>query len=202
MIVGKTQFALRAQHSLRAHAADNCCLKRRRVLEAGGAMAAAAVSAADKPCTQAREGRDHPGPHVGRAANDAETADRARVDVAQIEPVGIGMALDLEYTRHEDVTEARRRALDVLDLQPGERQAAAQLVDVGLQRDELGEPTERQLHDDGLVAAVLAAELLAVEDLAMNDGNCPRKRRSFSKNSRMSSTPSLSSACRSTPIPN
>ena len=163
-------------------------------------MAAAAVSAADKPRAQAREGRGHPGPHVGCAADHAETADRAGVDVAQIETVGVGMALDLEHPRHEHVAEAGSGALDVLDLQPGERQAAAQLVDVGLERDELGEPTERQLHDEDL-AGVLAAEVLAAEDLATNDGNCPRKRRSFSKNSRMSSTPSLSSACRSTPIP-
>ena len=158
------------------------------------------MSAADKPRTQAREGRGHPGPHVGCAADHAEAPNRARVNVAQVETVGVGMALDLEHPRDEHVAEAGGRALDAFDLQPGERQPAAKLVDVGLEGDELGEPTERQLHDKDL-AGVLAAELPAAEDLATNDGNCPRKRRSFSKNSRMSSTPSLSSAWRSTPIP-
>ena len=113
------------------------------------------MSAADEPRAQARERRGHPGPHVGRAADHAEAADRAGIDLAQVEAVGVGMALDLEHRADEDVAEAGGGTFDVFDLEPGQRQAAAQLVDVGLDRDELGEPAERQLHDDDLVAEAL-----------------------------------------------
>src|SRR5271168_3512972 len=52
--------------------------------------------------------------------------------------------------------------------------------------DEIAHPTERQLH----------------RAPPLSTGNWPRKRRSFSKNRRMSSTPSLSKPVRSTPMPN
>src|SRR6202035_647749 len=112
----------------------------------------------------------HPATDVGRAADHAETAQGSGVYLTQIEAVGIGMTFDLEHARDKDVAEPGSGAFDVFDLQPGQRQAAAQLVDVGFERDELGEPTQRQFHDEDLDELV-AAEDFAPDDLAINDGN-------------------------------
>src|ERR1700722_6045485 len=95
------------------------------------------------------------------------------------------MAFDAEHLRDKHTVEGRGDMLDVLDLQPRHRQAATKLVEAGVDRDEFLEPAQRQLHDASSLA----------------DRNWLRKRRSFSKNKRRSSTPSLSSDVRSTPMP-
>src|SRR5580658_8646487 len=95
------------------------------------------------------------------------------------------MAFDLHHLCDKHIGEGWRDMLDVLDFEPRHRQATAQFIEVRLDRDEFLEPAQRQFHE----AASLA------------DRNWPRKRKSFSKNRRRSSTPSLSSEVRSTPIP-
>ena len=81
MILRQTELALRAEHALRADAANDCRLQRRFLAELRANQ---------------RERRDHARLHVGRAAHDFEFAFLARVDVAQIQPVRVGMLLDVD----------------------------------------------------------------------------------------------------------
>ena len=133
----------------------------------------------------ARERGRHPGLHVWRAAHDGEFLGSA-VDLAEMKAVGIRMLLDIEHARDGDAVEARREPLDILDFEARDAETARDFLDARIDSDELAQPLERKFH--------CAPPLRA--------GNWLRKRMSFSMNSRMSFTPSFSSAGRSTPIPN
>ena len=58
-----------------------------------------------------------PGLDVRRAAHDFEFAFLARIDVAKIQPVRVGMLLDVDHARREHAGESRREFFDVLDHQ-------------------------------------------------------------------------------------
>src|SRR6185437_11707679 len=181
MVPGQPEFQFRAEHAFGLHAANHRGLEGDRVGELAGALA---MRAAGQPRTDFGERRRHPGARVRRPTDDLEMPRRAGVNFALIQAIGVGMAFDVEHLGNKHAVESRCAMLDALDLESGHREAPAQLVDIGLERDEFLEPTERQLHD----AASLA------------ERNWLRKRRSFSKNRRRSSTPSLSSDVRSTPM--
>src|SRR5437588_8506123 len=94
------------------------------------------------------------------------------------------MPFNVNHLGGEDVGEAGCEPFDIFDFQPCHREALAELVDVGFDRNEFAQPAQREFHD-----------------AASPERNCCKNRISFSKNSRMSSTPSFSSDIRSTPIP-
>ena len=128
--------------------------------------------------------RRHPGLHIGRAAYDGKFFGAA-IDLAKMEPVGIRMLLDIEHARDGDALEVRREPLDIFDFEARDAEPARNFLDARIDSDELAQPLERKFH--------CAPPLRA--------GNWFRKRMSFSMNSRMSLTPSFSSAGRSTPMP-
>ncbi len=63
------------------------------------------------------ERRDHAGFDVGRAAHDFEFSFFAGIDVDQIQPVGVGMLLDIEHARGEYARESGLEFFDILDHQ-------------------------------------------------------------------------------------
>ena len=82
------------------------------------------------------------------------------------------------------VADAHR--FDGRDLEPSERKRGCELVGGGADVDEVTDPGNEELHDRSDTQC----------------GNCSRKRRSFSKNSRMSWTWCRRIATRSIPMPN
>src|SRR5208282_3430908 len=98
------------------------------------------------PRAHARERRDHSGGDVRRAANHFEVLAGSRVDLAQVQALGIGMALDFQNLADHDANERRAYALDAFDLESGYAQAPAQLRRVGLDRNKILEPANRDLH--------------------------------------------------------
>ena len=103
VILRQPELALRAKHALRLHAANDCCLKRRFLA---------------KLRANERERRDHACLDVRRAAHDFEFAFLASVDVAKIQPIRIGMLLDVDHARRKHARESRFELLDMLDHQP------------------------------------------------------------------------------------
>ena len=181
MILGQAQFELRAEHPLGGHTTNHRRLQRGRIFETAGALT---MDATRETGADFRERRDHPGTNVRGAADHPELSRRTGVHRAQIKPVGLRMAFDGGHPGDEDVGEGRSEVFDIFDFDPGDREPVAKFVQRHVERDEVLQPTERHLHD-----------------AAPPDWNWLRKRRSFSKKSRMSSTPSLPSEIRSTPIP-
>ena len=106
VLVRDLELARRAQHPLALLAADLALLDR----HAAGSVAPTVAS-----------GGDHAGVDVRRPAHDAQLA-RAAVDAAERQPVGVGMAGDLEHPRHHDAGIGAAVALDALDVEAAQRQ--------------------------------------------------------------------------------
>src|SRR5262249_30864809 len=123
------------------------------------------------------------GTRVRRAAHDGEALRAPAAHAAEHEPMAAALAqlaldgLDLADDDAAQPVGGERRDARYFDA--GVDEAIRGVLRRKLQRDELANPAVRNFH-----------------------ANCPRKRRSFSKNSRMSSTPYLSMAMRSMPMPN
>ena len=111
------------------------------------------------------ERRLHPRAHVRRAADDFQPF-TASVDSAEGELVGVGMPAHLEDLRHHHAAELRADRLVSLDLEPGHRQALGQRRARHRRVAETAQPALGNVHS-----------------------NCERKRRSPSKNRRISSMP-------------
>ena len=128
-----------------------------------------------------REGRPDPGARVGRAAHDAEALRAAAAHAAQEQPVAAALAelpldgLDLADDHAPQALGQQRR--DARHLDAGVHETVGGVLGGKLHVHELANPAVRDLHANWL-----------------------KKRRSFSKNSRMSSTPYFSIAIRSTPM--
>src|SRR5690348_7404475 len=111
------------------------------------------MDAAGKPRTNPGQRRRHTRVHVWCTADDAKMTGCAGVDVAQAQAVGIWMAFDLQHLRHVHVRESRIDVVDALDFESGHREAAANFVEVSLDRDEFLQPTKRQPHDEASLVA-------------------------------------------------
>ena len=129
------------------------------------------------------EGGADAGARVRRAAHDAEALALARAHAAQHQVVATALAeiaLDrLDLADHRAAQADRRQRRDAGDLDPRIDEAIGGVLRRELQVDELAHPAVRNPH-----------------------ANCLKNRRSFSKKRRMSSTPYLSIAMRSMPMPN
>src|SRR5256885_2451616 len=114
---------------------------------------------------------------------DAEALALARAHAAQHQVVATALAevaLDrLDLADHRAAQADRRQRRDAGDLDPRIDEAVGGVLRRELQVDELAHPAVRNPH-----------------------ANCLKNRRSFSKKRRMSSTPYLSIAMRSMPMPN
>src|SRR5262249_21630195 len=94
------------------------------------------------------------------------------------------MTLDPEHPRNKDIGESGSNLVHAFNFKSGYRQSLTDFFGVGFNLNKFAQPAEREFHR-----------------AASPERKLRRKRRSFSKNNRMSSTPSLSSEVRSTPIP-
>ena len=162
--------------------ADRRGLQRGRIFEAART---GAVSATGETRANFGERRGHPGVDVRRTADDVKAAGGTRVNLAQVQAISIRMALDGDNLRDENVGKGCADLIDTLNFETRQREPLAEFLELDLDRNEFLEPAQRQLHD-----------------AASPVWNCCKKRKSFSKNNRKSSTPSLSREVRSTPIPN
>ena len=97
-------------------------------------------------------------------ANDLARLAAAIVDLADAEPVGIGMRRRSGDLCDDDLGKVRTARFDSFDLDPGEGEQLGKLSDVVRQLHEFAQPVKGKFHD----------------------ANCPRKRRSFCAKSRMS----------------
>ncbi len=129
-----------------------------------------------------REGRPDPGARVGGAAHDIEPLRAAAAHAAEQQPVAAALAelpldgLDLADDHAPQALGQQRR--DARHLDAGVHETIGGVLGGELDVHELAHPAVRDLHANWL-----------------------KKRRSFSKNSRMSSTPYFSIAMRSMPMP-
>ena len=129
----------------------------------------------------ARRGEGIPGSrlHVGGAAHDLEDA-VSRVHRAQREAVGVGVLARGDDTSHDHVAQLRAGRHHLLHRSPPQGQVLGDLV-----------RGERQPRDHGLQPTIGD----------VHGANRARKRTSFSKKVRRSSTPYLSFAMRAGPMP-
>src|SRR5487761_1002642 len=95
------------------------------------------------------------------------------------------MTPGFEHLCDHNAVKRRRDLFDILDHQARDTQAISNLLRGRIDLDELTQPAKRQLH----------------RAPPLTEGNWDRRRRSFSKNRRMSSIPSANNPVRSTPIP-
>ena len=143
----------------------------------------AAAPACRKPRANAREGRDHAGLHVGRAAHHFEMAIAPASTSHRFRRSAFGCFSTLTTRATKTPANPGVSRSTFSTSSPANVRRRRNFRRRRPRADEVAHPTERQLHEGGACA-----------HLALSAGNWPRKRRSFSKNRRMSSTPSLSSA--------
>ncbi len=63
-------------------------------------------------------------------------AQSAGINFAQVEPIGVGMALNGQNPAHGHSCKTRGQPLDIFNLEAGDTQTMADLVDIGLDPDE------------------------------------------------------------------
>ena len=121
---------------------------------------------------------------VPGTADDLSRVPLPHVDLADAQPVGVRMGVDLEDAPDEEAPDVPVRVGDAdvdhaLDLERGDREPLSDLGDRRVDGDVLAEPGERRLHR-----------------------NCPSSRGSLRQSSRRSGIPCRSTAMRSSPQPN
>ena len=121
---------------------------------------------------------------VPGAAHDLPRVALPHVDLADAQPVGVRVRLDLEHAADEEAAEVavdvgHADVEDALDLRCRREQPFGDLARGRIDRDVLAEPGERDAHQ-----------------------NCPRSRGSLRQSSRRSGIPCRSTAIRSSPQPN
>ncbi len=112
------------------------------------------------------------GAGIGRAAHNLQRITRAGAHLADAQLVGLRVWDGRKDLRHHHTAERRRRRFHGLKLQARHGQARAQLGRRPRHLHPITQPGHRHFHG-----------------CAQNAANCSRKRRSFSKNNRMSFTP-------------
>ena len=88
----------------------------------------------------------HPGPRIGRAANDLERLAVTGINREHLQLVGIGVARGGEHVSDAEARQLLRRVLDTLDLEANSIQRIADLRDVGGGLEVVLEPGQRELH--------------------------------------------------------
>ena len=131
VILRDHHLAFRTQHAVRFDAADLRLLQ----IDAGARNVGA----------RRREDAGHAGARVGRAAHDLNHA-VAGLDVADPEPVGIGVRARLDDLGDGESGQAVGHVDDVVDLEADAEQAVGDLVDGGPGVEMLLEPGESELH--------------------------------------------------------
>jgi hypothetical protein len=131
VLIAEAELPVRADHPVRDDASDL------RLLDLGAIR-------------QSGSRRDHRDAltfgHVRGAADDVQRLARPQVHPAEREPIRVGMALARYDVADAKSTEIGSAPLDVVDLEPSERQALREHLHGGGQRNPLGEPVERNSH--------------------------------------------------------
>ena len=132
VIFGQAHFALGQQHAVRFLTADLARFQRH----------------IDARNIGARRGEHalHPGPRIGRAADDLHRIAVAVIDYADLQAVGIGVAFGGHHMRHTERRERRPAILDAFDLQPDHRQFLDDVFERPVGLEMLLEPGECELH--------------------------------------------------------
>ena len=132
MVVAELQFARRTEHAVALLAADLADLQVQ-----GGAGDIAA---------RRREDTLHAGPRVGRAAHDLDDGARSGVDLADAQPVGVGMLDRFDDIADHEALQGFGRIGDPLDLEAEHGQRIAHFGERRFGVEMFLEPGERELH--------------------------------------------------------
>ena len=115
MLGAQSQVFHRAEHAVGLHAADLPAVEL-------------------QPARQRRSDRGErvclPRRHVGRAADDLDRRTRARIHLAETQPVGVGMLLDLEDARHDDLAQLTVSRHDAVHRAHAAREERSELVGI------------------------------------------------------------------------
>ena len=131
MVVGETHFALRADHTVRRHAAELGLLHD----EAAGERGA-----------HGSHGHELAGRNVGSAAHDGQGLLSAHVHSADVQMVGIRMIFAGEHATHHKTGNAFERMDDFLQLKAEHGEHLAQLFRSPGVRHEFFQPVETKQH--------------------------------------------------------
>jgi hypothetical protein len=132
MILRQAQFARRAQHPRRLHAAH---------------LGHADLHAAGQFRAHAGQRHFQTGRGVGRAADDLQAFAGAVVHLADAQLVGVRMRRDLDDVSHYHARESGRRGHGVFDFQAGHRKPVREFVGCDRGIDQRTQPGFGKLHD-------------------------------------------------------
>src|SRR5205807_5726909 len=90
--------------------------------------------------------RLHPGPCIGRAANDLHQGGAPGIDETNPEAAGIGVRLRFDDAGDHEILERERLVVDALDLETNFGQRRYDLIERGIGLDMILEPGEGEFH--------------------------------------------------------
>ena len=86
---------------------------------------------------------------VGRAADDLQGGSGASRDLADLQPVGVGMPIRLDNLGDDEVFQRGGRIVHGLDLEPDSRERLDDLAERSVSFEMVFEPREGELHFGG-----------------------------------------------------